>query len=34
MVKFLVFIAIWIILLVGSYKFIKLNITHHEKREQ
>lgn len=34
MVKSLVFIAIWIILLVGSYKFIKLNITHHEKSEQ
>lgn len=34
MVKSLVFIAIWTILLVGSYKFIKLNITHQEKREQ
>ena len=34
MIKPLVFIAIWMILLVGSYKFIKLNITHHEKREQ
>lgn len=34
MIKSLVFIVIWIILLVGSYKFIKLNITHQEKREQ
>ena len=34
MVKSLVFIAIWMILLIASYKFIKLNITHHEKREQ
>ena len=33
MIKSLVFIAIWIILLVGSYKFIKLNITYQEKRE-
>lgn len=34
MVKSLVFIAIWIILLIASYKFIKLNITYQEKREQ